>query len=210
MWALLSPAVWKLLPYLFGIAGDVLFALIAAAKPKVEQAAIDQKLPDGTARHEFVVNEIVPVLKSSGSLILDNIYKGLVPLATEIAYRQLQKKLAKEQPAPSKTIPPIIGLVLLCSMFFSGCALLNKEATVISNPYPKTELTSTENPETKAVVDKVVLQDKATSLSAFNTKLSRYAEEGGWKIIVPAYLNNLPAADAEGIYVVTLERTRPQ
>jgi len=93
MWTLLAPLFWKLLPIVLGELGKFLLDLIQKAKPLVEQAAKDQSLPDGAARHEWIKGQILPAAKASASTLLEAIKTGLVDVAIKIGYDQLQKKL---------------------------------------------------------------------------------------------------------------------
>jgi len=93
MQAILISALISLLPIVFNELGRLFVALFNKAKPLVEQAAQDKKLPSGEARHEFVVGSLQPELKASGSTMLDAINVGLVNVASKAAYEVLKKKL---------------------------------------------------------------------------------------------------------------------
>jgi hypothetical protein len=75
-----------LLPRVFGELGRLFVVLFEAARPYVAAAADNKEFPNGETRHVFVVEHLLPLLKESGSKMLDIINQGVLHVAAKAAY----------------------------------------------------------------------------------------------------------------------------
>ena len=83
-----------LMPRVFGELGRLFVALFEAARPYVAAAAANKELPNGETRHTFVVEHLMPLLKESGSNMLDMINQGILHVAAKAAYEVAPKPKA--------------------------------------------------------------------------------------------------------------------
>jgi hypothetical protein len=83
----------QLLPIVLGELGKLIKRMSESAKPLVEQAAKDGKLPDGAARHDWVKTQLIPIAKGTASTLLETIKVAAVDVGIKFAYDTLQKKL---------------------------------------------------------------------------------------------------------------------
>ena len=105
-WALITPALWKLLPTFLSIFSGMLIKVFESAKPLVHEAAARQSLPTGAERHDWVVNHVIPIAtqaaQEGATALLDPIQLGVANIGVYLAYKAEQSKLPK-----GGTIPPI-------------------------------------------------------------------------------------------------------
>ena len=92
--SMLLGIILPLLPRVFGELGRLFVALFEAARPFVTAAAQNKELPNGEARHTFVVEHLYPLLKESGSNMLDIINQGILHVAAKAAYEATPVKKA--------------------------------------------------------------------------------------------------------------------
>lgn len=103
-------------------------------------------------------------------------------------------------------------IVIIAALSLSSCAWLGlgKAKVVAAVVYPQVKLTTTEDAVNKTVTDRIVFTDMAANKAKFQERIDEYVNDGGWKIVIPAYLNSLPGEYDFGVYIATLERVRPQ
>ena len=102
-----------------------------------------------------------------------------------------------------------IILTAIAVIALNGCAFLglNKPKAKV---YPDIRIVTTEDAATKKVTDRIIFTDRALTQAIFQERIDRFVNEGGWTVVIPAYLNSLPSETDFGIYIATLERVRPQ
>ena len=100
---------------------------------------------------------------------------------------------------------------IIISLTLTGCSTLGfgKKAP-IAKAYPQVKLTTTEDAVTHKVTDRIVYTDRTLTKAIFQERIDRFVNDGGWTVIIPAYLNSLQSEVDFGIYIATLERVRPQ
>ena len=91
MQAILLAALWQILPIVLGALGKLIVDLVQKARPLVTKAAADQKFPNGTARHEFITNELLPTVKSSGVDLIEVLQPTVAGFATKMAFEIVQR-----------------------------------------------------------------------------------------------------------------------
>jgi hypothetical protein len=82
-----------LAPLIAGALADLLKKATEKAAAFVTKAAEDKTLPDGLARHNFVVNEITPLLRDTAANALPPIRDAVINLAVKAAYDATQPKV---------------------------------------------------------------------------------------------------------------------
>lgn len=108
-WALVTPALWKLLPTFLSIFSGMLIKIFEDAKPLVQAAADNQALPTGAQRHDWVVNQVVPEVNRAaagiGVALLDPIKIAVANIGVYLAYKAELPKLEAKKADMSGTIP---------------------------------------------------------------------------------------------------------
>ena len=80
-----------LAPIIAGALADLLQKAVEKAKAFVIQAAENKSFPDGTVRHNWVVQEITPLLKDTATTTIEPLRLAVINLAVKAAYDQLSK-----------------------------------------------------------------------------------------------------------------------
>jgi hypothetical protein len=75
-----------LAPLVAGALADLLKKAVEKAQAFVVKAALNKELPTGLEKHEWVVNEITPLLKETATNYLPPIRDAVINLAVKSAY----------------------------------------------------------------------------------------------------------------------------